>query len=58
MADLHLELWVKQQHKVDLAVIPAHIDEEGVFHHQPAVRPAETEPMVAKAVQTLDVVTT
>lgn len=58
MANFHTELWVKQQHKVDSAIIPAHIHEERVFHHQPALRPAETELMMAKAVQTLNAVTT
>lgn len=32
----HFELWVKQQHKVDVAIVSVHIHQEGVFHHQPA----------------------
>lgn len=35
-AHFHFELWVKQQHKVDLAVVSVHIHQEGIFHHQPA----------------------
>lgn len=35
-AHFHFELWVKQQHKVDPAVVSVHIHQEGVFHHQPA----------------------
>lgn len=53
-AHFHIELRVKQQHKVNSAVVSVHIHEEGVFHHQPAPRPAETELMVADAVQALD----
>lgn len=41
-AHFHFELWVEQQHKVDLAVVSVHIHQEGVFNHQPAARPAET----------------
>lgn len=53
-AHFHFELRVKQQHKVDPAVVSVHIHQEGVFHHQPAARPAETELMMANAVQALD----
>lgn len=53
-AHLHVELWVKKQHKVDPAVVSVHVHEEGVLHHQPAPRPAETQLVVADAVQTLD----
>lgn len=56
-AHLHLELWVKQQHKVDPAVVSVHVHQEGIFHHQPAPRPAETELMVTDAVQALDPMT-
>lgn len=32
----HFELWVKQQHKVDVAMVSVHIHQERVFDHQPA----------------------
>lgn len=56
-AYFHFELWVKQQHKVDATVVSTHVQQEGVFHHQPAARPAETELMMTDAVQALDPVT-
>lgn len=56
-AHLHVELRVKQQHKVDSTVVSVHVHEEGVLHHQPAARPAEAQLVVADAVQALDPVT-
>ena len=56
-AHLHFELGVEQQHKVDVGIATVHIHQEGVFHHQPAVWPAETKSVMANAVQTLDPVT-
>lgn len=53
-AHLHFELGVKQQHKVDPAVVSVHVHQEGVFHNQPASRPAKAELMMADAVQALD----
>lgn len=53
-AHLHFELGVKQQHKVDPAVVSVHVHQEGVFHNQPASRPAKAELMMANAVQALD----
>lgn len=57
-AHLHLELRVKEQHKVDPAVVSVHVHEEGVLDHQPAPRPAEAQLVVADAVQALDPVAT
>lgn len=35
-AHFHFELRVKQQHKVDAAAVIVHVQQERVFHHQPA----------------------
>lgn len=53
-AHFHFELLVKEQHKVDASVVPVHVHQEGVLHHQPAPRPAEAEAMMTNAVQALD----
>lgn len=45
------ELWIKQQHKVDAATISFHVQQERVFHHQPAAWPAEADLMMAYTVQ-------
>lgn len=57
MTHFHVKLWIKQQHEVDAASISFHVQQERIFHHQPAAWPAEADLMVAYTVQALDSVT-
>lgn len=49
-AYFHFELGIKQQHKVDVAVVSVHIHQEGLLHNQPPAGPAEEELMMTSAV--------